>query len=190
MLKPTKYFFQFRRLLWCCVLSTSATSSAWADNGLNWKNGSDLLAVGLPALAAGAAWGQQDAEGIKQLTLSMASTVGAAELLKRTVKATRPDGSDDKSFPSGHTAVAFAAVRFMDKRYAQQVAPYRPWLYAAAGLTGLARVEADQHYWRDVAAGAVLGWGAATWWAEPIQGGQLTVLPSSRGLAMFWQRAW
>jgi len=188
--KPNKYFFQIQRLLWCCVLSASAASSAWADNGLNWKNGSDLLAVGLPALAAGAAWGQQDAEGIKQLTLTMASTVGAAELLKRTVKATRPDGSDDKSFPSGHTAVAFAAARFMDKRYAQQVAPYRPWLYAAAGLTGVARVEADKHYWRDVAAGAVLGWGAATWWAEPIQGGQLSVLPSSRGLAIFWQRAW
>lgn len=141
-------------------------------------------------MAAGAAWGQQDTDGIKQLTLSLASTVVATELLKRTVKATRPDGSDDKSFPPDHSAVAFAAVRFMDKRYAQQWAPHRFWLYLAAGLTGLARVEADQHYWRDVAAGAVLGWGAATWLAEPIQGGQLIVLPTSRGLAMFWQRAW
>ena len=92
----------------------------------------------------------------EQLTLTMASTVGSAELLKRTVKATRPDGSDDKDFPSGHTAVAFAAVRFMDKRYAQQVAPYTPWLYAAAGLTGLASIKADQPYWRDLADGAVL----------------------------------
>jgi membrane-associated phospholipid phosphatase len=183
-------FLQFYRSAACALLAVCTMGAACADNGLSWKNGSDLLAVGLPALAAGAAWGQQDSEGMKQLTLTMASTVGAAELLKRTVKATRPDGSDDKSFPSGHTAVAFAAVRFMDKRYAQQVEPYRPWLYAAAGLTGLARVEANQHYWRDVAAGAVLGWGAATWWAEPIQGGQLTVLPSSQGLAMFWQRAW
>ena len=164
--------------------------TACADNGLGWKNGSDLLAVGLPALAAGAAWGQQDTEGMKQLTLTLASTVGAAELLKRTVKSTRPDGSDDKSFPSGHTAVAFAAVRFMDQRYASQVTPYRPWLYAAAGLTGLARVEADQHYWRDVAAGAFIGWGAATWLTEPVQGGQLAVLPASRGVAVFWQRGW
>ena len=187
---PPPRFIHFLRSVACSGLLACFTVSAWADNGLNWKNGSDLLAVGLPALAAGAAWGQQDTEGMKQLTLTMASTVGAAELLKRTVKATRPDGSDDKSFPSGHTAVAFAAVRFMDKRYASQVAPYRPWLYAAAGLTGLARVEADQHYWRDVAAGALLGWGAATWWAEPIQGGQLSVLPSSRGLAVFWQRGW
>lgn len=186
----TNQFFRFCKSATFALLAACSMGTACADNGLNWKNGSDLLAVGLPALAAGAAWGQQDTEGMKQLTLTMASTVGAAELLKRTVKATRPDGSDDKSFPSGHTAVAFAAVRFMDQRYAEQVAPYRPWLYAAAGLTGLARVEADQHYWRDVAAGAVLGWGAATWWAEPIQGGQLTVLPSSRGLAMFWQRAW
>lgn len=186
----TKNILNFLKAAFCSGLVICSMGTAHADNGLGWKNGSDLLAVGLPALAAGAAWGQQDTEGMKQLTLTLASTVGAAELLKRTVKSTRPDGSDNKSFPSGHTAVAFAAVRFMDQRYASQVAPYRPWLYAAAGLTGLARVEADQHYWRDVAAGALLGWGAATWLTEPVQGGQLAVLPASRGVAVFWQRGW
>jgi membrane-associated phospholipid phosphatase len=78
----------------------------------------------------------------------------------------------------------------MDKRYAGAIAPYTPWLYAAAGLTGLSRVEANKHYWHDVAAGALLGWGAANWLAEPIQGGQMTVLPSSQGVAVFWRRAW
>lgn len=186
----TKKILNPLKAAFCTGLVACTMGTAFADNGLGWKNGSDLLAVGLPALAAGAAWGQQDTEGMKQLTLTLASTVGAAELLKRTVKSTRPDGSDDKSFPSGHTAVAFAAVRFMDQRYASQVAPYRPWLYAAAGLTGLARVEANQHHWRDVAAGALLGWSAATWLTEPVQGGQLAVLPASRGLAVFWQRGW
>ena len=161
-----------------------------AGTGLTWRNGSDLLAVGLPALAAGAAWGQGDTEGFKQLTLTMATTVGTAEVLKASVHSMRPDGSDNKSFPSGHTAVAFAAVRFMDKRYGEQMTPYTPWLYAAAGMTGVARVEANKHHWRDVLAGGALGWGAAQLWTQPVQGGQLGVLPTNRGLTMAWQRAW
>ena len=161
-----------------------------AGTGLTWANGSDLLAVGLPALAAGAAWGQGDTEGFKQLTLTMSTTVGTAEVLKASVHSMRPDGSDNKSFPSGHTAVAFAAVRFMDRRYGEQMTPYTPWLYVAAGMTGVARVEANKHHWRDVLAGGALGWGAAQLWTQPVQGGQLSVLPADRGLALAWQRAW
>ena len=165
-------------------------STANAGTGLTWANTSDMLAIGLPALAAGSAWSQADGEGFKQLTLSMATTVGASEVLKRTVHSMRPDGSDNKSFPSEHTAVAFAAVRFMDKRYGKEIAPYTPWLYAAAALTGVARVEAKKHHWQDVVAGGALGWGASHWWAEPVQGGQLSVLPASGGLALAWHRAW
>lgn len=161
-----------------------------AGNGLAWAHGSDLLALGLPALAAGSAWSQADAEGLKQLTYTLGTTVGAAEILKNTVHSTRPDGSDNKSFPSGHTAVAFAAVRFMDKRYGTEMAPYRPWLYAAAGLTGVARVQADKHHWRDVLAGGALGWGAAQFWTDPVKGGQLSVVPTAGGAAVAWYRAW
>lgn len=178
------------RTLLLGMVSALAVSGAWAGTGLTWKNSSDLLAIGLPALAAGSAWGQGDTEGFKQLTLSMVSTVGAAEVLKASVHSVRPDGSDNKSFPSEHTAVAFAAVRFMDKRYGAEMAPYTPWLYMAASLTGVARVEARKHHWGDVAAGAALGWGASQFWAQPVQGGQLSVLPASHGLALAWHRAW
>ena len=167
----------------CCGPALAGTTSGWAT-------GSDMLALGLPALAAGAAWSQGDSEGFKQLSYTMATTVGVAEVLKNTVHAMRPDGSDNKSFPSAHTAVAFAAVRYMDKRYGNELAPWTPWLYAAAGLTGVARVEARKHHWRDVVAGGALGWGAAQWWTEPVKGGQLAVVPTSGGVAMAWQRAW
>jgi membrane-associated phospholipid phosphatase len=173
-----------------CAWAGMAPAAAWAGTGLTWANASDMLAIGLPALAAGSAWSQSDGEGFKQLTLSMATTVGTAEVLKRTVHSMRPDGSDNKSFPSAHTAVAFAAVRFMDKRYGQDMAPYTPWLYAAAAMTGVARVEAKKHHWQDVLAGGALGWGASHLWAEPVQGGQLSVLPASGGLALAWHRAW
>jgi membrane-associated phospholipid phosphatase len=100
----------------------------------------------------------------------------------------RPDGSDYKSFPSGHTAVAFSAVRFMDKRYGAEMTSYTPWLYAAAALTGVARVQANKHHWQDVTIGAALGWGASHLWAQPVRGGQLSVMPLSNGMTVSWQR--
>ena len=65
------------------VASLWSGAHAQAATGLTWANGSDLLAIGLPALAAGSAWGQNDKEGFKQLTLSIVTTVGTAEVLKR-----------------------------------------------------------------------------------------------------------
>ena len=178
-----------RRPLWL-LAALFCSAHAAADTGLSWKNGSNLLAMGLPALAAGSAWGQGDTEGFKQLTLSMVTTVGAAEALKLSVHSMRPDGSDNKSFPSAHTAVAFAAVSFMDKRYGEQISSVTPWLYVAAGMTGVARVQANKHHWRDVVAGGALGWGASQWWTQPVQGGQLSVLPADKGLSLAWQRTW
>lgn len=172
------------------ALAAAAISPATAGTTSGWATSSDMLALGLPALAAGSVWSQGDGEGLKQLTYTMATTMGVAEVLKSTVHAMRPDGSDNKSFPSAHTAVAFAAVSFMDKRYGNDLAPWTPWLYAAAGLTGVARVEAKKHHWRDVAAGGALGWGAAQLWTEPVKGGQLAVVPTSGGVAMAWWRAW
>ena len=172
------------------VLSLSACSCAFAGGVQGWGNASDLLAVGLPVLAAGVAWAQGDTEGMKELTYSLSGAYVATTALKKSIHATRPDGSDHESFPSGHTAVAFAAVRYMDKRYGAELAPYTPWLYAAAGLTGVARVQAHKHHWQDVAAGAALGFGTAHYLTQPIQGGQLSVLPSPGGMAMHWQRAW
>ena len=86
--------------------------------------------------------------------------MGSAEILKHQISALRPDKSDDKSFPSGHTAVAFASARYLDKRYSGQVSPYL--LYGAAGLTALARVQADKHYWKDTIAGGALGYAWVT----------------------------
>lgn len=170
------------RLSLCCALA----SPAWADNTQSWGRASDLMAAGLPALAAGLVLNQGDATGARQLALSLGSSVAAAELLKASVHSTRPDGSDNKSFPSGHTAVAFAAASFVDRRYGEQYAAFTPLLYGVATLTGVARVEAKKHRWGDVLAGGAIGWGASRLWTEPVAGGQLSVLPAAKGLAVAW----
>jgi membrane-associated phospholipid phosphatase len=38
-------------------------------------------------------------------------------ILKNTSKVARPDGSDTKSFPSGHTATAFMGAEFLYQEY-------------------------------------------------------------------------
>jgi undecaprenyl-diphosphatase len=57
------------------------------------------------------------------------------------------------SFPSGHTAGAFALAAVL-AGYRRR---WRPWLWSAAGLAGYSRVYLGVHYPSDVLAGAALG---------------------------------
>jgi membrane-associated phospholipid phosphatase len=150
-----------------------------------WGHVSDALAVGLPLLAAGTAFGKGDSQGVKELTYSLGATLAATTALKSLIHEQRPDGSGNDSFPSGHTAIAFAAARFIDKRYAPEASPY---LYAAAGLTALARVKADKHYTKDVVVGAALGYASAEYFTRPIAGGAVSLMPGKSGFAVVWQK--
>lgn len=86
--------------------------------------------------------------------------------LKAVVNEERPDHSDNKSFPSGHAAMVFAAARSIDKEFRKDCI----WIpiagYAAATAIGVERVVNDHHHWYDVVAGTALGIGSAelTWW--------------------------
>lgn len=74
--------------------------------------------------------------------------------LKYAVGRERPDGSNNQSFPSGHSIVAFS--------FAPVVQKYWGWgagvaAYALGTVTALARVEGYHHYLSDTIAGATLG---------------------------------
>ncbi|TFG95766.1 phosphatase PAP2 family protein [Candidatus Thorarchaeota archaeon] len=64
----------------------------------------------------------------------------------------RPDGGKN-SFPSGHTAGAFLGASFLLFSFGPVVAAV-PFVLAA--LTGLSRVLAKKHWWRDVIAGSII----------------------------------
>lgn len=97
---------------------------------------------------------------------SVVVAYGVKTVLKKAIKEERPDHSDNKSFPSGHAAIAFAAARSLDKEFRRESI----WIpiagYAAATAVGVERVVSDRHHWYDVVAGAGIGFGAAelTWW--------------------------
>jgi membrane-associated phospholipid phosphatase len=154
-----------------------------------WNTTSNILALALPALAATDTFRHQDWEGASQLTLTLGSTLVATQVLKSQFEAVRPDGSGNDSFPSGHTAVAFAAARFIQKRYGNEINPIA--LYGAASLTAVARVEANKHYWRDTLAGAALGYAIADYFTEEsgMQGLSFSPLPKG-GVSLTFTQAW
>ena len=117
------------------------------------RNG-NLIAMGLPAFAAGISFLNDDTEGVVQLIKSEAVTLGIVEVLKSSTHQMRPDGSDNKSFPSAHAAVAFSAAQYMQMKGGWE---YGAPAYLAASYVAYARVDVRKHHWRDVAAGAGTG---------------------------------
>lgn len=97
---------------------------------------------------------------------SVGVAYGVKTALKAMIKEERPDHSDNKSFPSGHASMAFAAARSIDKEFRKESILIPIAGYAAATAIGVERVVNDRHHWYDVVAGAAVGVGAAelTWW--------------------------
>jgi hypothetical protein len=75
--------------------------------------------------------------------------------LKYATQRLRPDGSDHLSFPSGHTANAFAWATVAARHFGPKLGVPA---YAFAALVGVGRMEKNVHYLSDVVAGASLGY--------------------------------
>jgi len=130
-----------------------APAPAAADEQ-DWADASDVARTGLIVAAFGVPLLEGDGNGAKQAAYSLGSTFLVTAALKETIHENRPDDSNDKSFPSGHTSISFAAAATLNNRYGWKVGLPA---HAVAAFVGLARVEADKHYWHDVIVGAAIG---------------------------------
>jgi membrane-associated phospholipid phosphatase len=77
--------------------------------------------------------------------------------LKRITAVPRPDTGAPTSFPSGHTAQAFAAATFMAKEYNHVSKWYGVGAYTLATGIGVMRILNNRHWVSDVLAGAAVG---------------------------------
>ncbi len=105
---------------------------------------------------------------------SLIYTYTATEIVKNLFYRKRPDGSDNRSFFSGHTSTTFAAATFL---YLEMNDFYNDWdvtkenpflrnsfkaatftvLYGWSGYVGYSRIHDKKHYLSDVLVGAAVG---------------------------------
>ncbi|SKB69820.1 phosphatase PAP2 family protein [Sphingopyxis flava] len=126
---------------------TQASEKGWDDAGTIAKNALVVAAFGVPAV-------QGDWEGVLEAGGSVGGTILITQGLKEAFPSRRPDGSDNKSFPSGHASTSFAAAATLHNRYGWEAGLPA---YIVASFVGLSRVEARRHRVGDVLAGAVIG---------------------------------
>src|SRR5687767_4849279 len=148
-----------------------ATPAHAGDKG--WATASDVgrgalvvTALGLPAV-------QGDWKGTKQSAFSLGATYAVTSGLKHVIEEERPDESNDKSFPSGHTSSSFAAAATLHKRHGWEVGMPA---HLVAAFVGAARVKADKHFVHDVIAGAAIG-EAAGWLLTSRKNDQVQWVP-------------
>ncbi|MEZ5286099.1 MAG: phosphatase PAP2 family protein [Vicinamibacterales bacterium] len=107
--------------------------------------------------------------------------------IKFTTRRQRPDASNRHSFPSGHTASAFATASVIERHYGKKIGLPA---YAFATYVGLARLSANKHHISDVVMGAGIGIAAGRTVTVGIGGAKfaLGVAPTQGGGAVMFTR--
>lgn len=109
--------------------------------------------------------------------------------LKKITAVPRPDTGEPTSFPSGHTAQAFAAATFMAKEYGHKSIWYSIGAYTVATGIGTMRVMNNRHWISDVLVGAGVGILSTNLvylthqykWGKNKSSGQTLIVPSFDG---------
>lgn len=173
-MNPSPFFAPLRAaLLPLSAAALACAAPAHADEK-DWDTASSVVRDVLVVAAVGAPAVQDDWQGVRQAGYSMGAAFLVTEGLKRTFPEMRPDGSDNRSFPSGHTSISFAAAATIDERQGRTAGIAA---HLAAAFVGVARVQADKHHWHDVAVGAAIG---------EVAGRLLTTRPSENVAIIPW----
>lgn len=104
-----------------------------------------------------------------KMGVAIGSQVLITQSFKLITKEVRPDDTDARSFPSGHTALSFCGAELVRQDYGTL---WGVGAYAVATSVGVLRVVHNRHYWWDVLAGAGIGVLSAQigrWTLEPIE---------------------
>ena len=153
-----------KRIIYILILFAVLPVCSRAQSRSAVETSTDILMF-LPSGVGGVvSLAEGDYKGLLQHLESGALTVATTYLLKYTVKKRRPDGSDNHSFPSNHTGVAFVGASFLQQRYGWK---WGAPAYAVAAYVGWGRVYCKQHDAWDVLAGAAIGTASAVLLTTP-----------------------
>ncbi|HJP67650.1 MAG TPA: phosphatase PAP2 family protein [Sphingomicrobium sp.] len=128
-----------------------ASEPATADVWNRFADGGRALLVGAAVVAP--LWRKDIRTGVSGLTAIIA-TYAASKTIKTVWREPRPNGQNDKSFPSEHAGDCFAAATILDQEWRNSLGPLGIGLATAVSM---ARVFSGKHHIADVVAGAALG---------------------------------
>jgi hypothetical protein len=166
-----KNFFSFDTAKVMSYVSLVAIATApWDREGVNngfniptalFESGNLLGQFAFQATAGLATYGISKTIGNKK-SATVGRDIVRAQLLsqalvqtvKHTVRRQRPDGSNRASFPSGHSASAFATATVLHRHYGWKIGVPA---YALGGYISLARMAWNRHHATDVVMGAGFG---------------------------------
>ena len=152
------------------AIGTAPWDREGVNNGFNiptalFESGNLLGQFAFQAAAGFATFGVAKSVGNKKAAVVGRDIVRAqllsqamVQTLKYSVRRERPDASNNKSFPSGHSASAFATATVLQRHYGWKIGVPA---YALGGYIALARMAWNRHHATDVVMGAGFGIAAA-----------------------------
>lgn len=164
-----------------------------------WNNFGKKMPIALVATSGIAvALGDERMHNMGLISLqSVAGAIGVTAVGKYVVGRARPDENRgawksvgdgqsraNSSFPSGHSAVAFAAVTPFAQEYDA------PWLYGVAAVSSLGRVAGRKHWVSDTVAGGIVGYAMGTWLWQGQRNNtksSLSIVPGPKEITVAWQ---
>ncbi|WP_233545727.1 phosphatase PAP2 family protein [Parabacteroides sp. AM08-6] len=123
------------------------------DDYLQYLPAFAMVGMKIGGVDSRSSWGRMLVSDAFSVAL-MASIVNG---VKFTAKVKRPDGSNRRSFPSGHSATAFMTATMMHKEYGGRSPWYSIGAYTVATATGVSRMMNNRHWLSDVMVGAGIG---------------------------------
>jgi hypothetical protein len=150
-------------LLLNTALNDDLQKNANSFFGENFQSSSDYFLPFVPVaqIYLGKTFGFKPKNDFQHQTINIivANAIGATVFttLKHTVKEERPDKSDDLSFPSGHTSIAFTNAALLYYEYKDSNLWYASSGFLFATATGVLRIANNKHYASDVLTGAGIG---------------------------------
>lgn len=169
---PFWYCWLLIAMAWIAMTPVRAQKAYHGDGPDNW-----LRFVPVASAYALKAFGVESASSWHRLAVNTATSYvlacGTAWALKHAIREHRPDDTDNRAFPSGHTTVAFAGAAILDKEFRH----VSPWIsvagYAVATGVAIDRLTRNRHEWQDVVAGAAIGVGGTClgyWLGDKLTG--------------------
>lgn len=163
-----------------------------------WGNIGKTMPVALVGAAGAAmAFGDDRLQNTGLIALeAVVGAIGVTEIGKYAIGRARPNEElgpwsrvangkrSDSSFPSGHSAVAFAAVTPFAQEYDA------PWLFGVAAMTAAGRVADRKHFVSDTVAGGLVGYVMGSWlWRaqRENQGSFLSINPGPKEVSVSWR---